>query len=63
MKDKIKFFAEYMDEINFVIDKEGRSLDLGGPSGLTWQEVIILMSEYYDTHYEKYPDIDRDYVD
>ena len=61
--DKRDFFIENMDIIEFLNDKGYDKIDYTDPSGLTWTQVIELMSEYYDTQYEKYPDVDPDYVD
>ena len=63
--DEIDFYVENLDIFEFLNEKglNVTKLIIDESSNKTWKEVIELISEYYDTQYEKYPDFDRDYID
>lgn len=60
--DKRDFFLEHMGVIEFLNNKGYDKIDYTDPSGLTWEQIIILLSEYFDTQYDE-PIVDNDYVD
>ena len=50
--DNRHFLVEHMSVIDFINKKGYDKIVYTNPSELTWEQVIIIMDEYFDTQYD-----------